>query len=348
MKLEPAGLADSTDQLASYSAKSLSDPSQIEKENQQLRKHVYQLRNLVKVSLEATSILNEQELIHSYIMNLFGLLSIKSIVVMTNSTDFSGDFVPVQYRGVKKQDVARLKVSQSDKVLALFDQHRPNVLPIAPENGLFDAAFSRKVSALGGHLVAPILQGSQTLGLAIIGEKHNSQLFTDTEIEIITGLTNFLGIGILNARLYKEKEQMSLTDPLTGLYNRRHLETRLQNEIARARRFHHPLSLVLLDVDDFKNYNDRLGHLSGDLLLKNLADVLTNTVRCSDTIARYGGEEFCIILPELAETEALRFSERIRKVIFSHPFEKREIQPKGHVTISLGTATFPNDANYKK
>lgn len=316
-------------------------------QNKQLRKHVYQLRNLIKVSLEVNSILDEDALIHSYIMNLFGLLTIKSVVVLTSDSKYPADFTPAQFRGITKREARELKLVSSDAFLELF-LHRPFLSLQNSDDRAVSSRFIQSVARTGGEIIAPILHGHKMLGLVVIGAKHSNQIFTDSETEIIVGLSNFLATGLWNARLYKLKERMSLTDPLTGLYNRRHLEDSLKKEISRARRFHHPLSLVMLDVDDFKNYNDRLGHPSGDLLLKHLANVLAGTVRRSDTVARYGGEEFCIILPELAAAEARRFSERIRKVISSHPFEQRDVQPKGNITISLGTATFPNDASYMK
>ncbi|MCZ6818852.1 MAG: sensor domain-containing diguanylate cyclase, partial [Calditrichaeota bacterium] len=204
--------------------------------------------------------------------------------------------------------------------------------------------FLSQVANLECQLLTPLVHCDHRFGLVIIGNKHNNRPYSLAEIDIFTTLTNFLAVALSNARIYKEMERISLTDPLTGLFNRRYFDNYLDTEIARAKRFEHPLSLVMLDVDHFKNYNDQLGHLNGDHLLVSLAEVLTGTVRRSDIVARYGGEEFCIILPEIARDGALVFSERLRNTISAHPFRKREVQPDGHVSISIGTATYPDDA----
>jgi len=204
------------------------------------------------------------------------------------------------------------------------------------------------VESVGGQLIAPIIHRKILLGLVIIGEKHSKNPYSQSELELFSLLTNFLAVALTNVRLYKEMERVSVTDPLTGMFNRRYFENFLQNEVSRARRFNHTLSLVILDLDHFKNYNDSLGHPAGDMLLKQLTKVLISTVRSTDLVARYGGEEFCVILPEICQKGALRFSERLRNLVFSYPFEKKEIQPNGHITISLGTATYPSDAQMMK
>ena len=143
--------------------------------------------------------------------------------------------------------------------------------------------------------------------------------------------------------LNKKLEILSITDGLTGLYNHRHFYERLATEIARAARYNHDLSLIIIDVDFFKHYNDNHGHLAGDIVLKGVADCIKSGVREIDITARYGGEEFAAILPEVDKKGALAFAERIRNVVASHPFSKKETQPNGNLTISLGVATFPED-----
>ncbi len=102
---------------------------------------------------------------------------------------------------------------------------------------------------------------------------------------------------------------------------------------------------MFFDVDHFKNYNDTLGHPAGDMALKTVARILNSTIRKSDIAVRYGGEEFCVILPEDDMESAFKFAERLRKLIESHYFEKEEVQPSGKFTISLGVASFPQNAD---
>lgn len=316
--------------------------------NKQLRRQLYDLHNLFEISLELNSILDENQLIHCYLVNLFGLLATKSAVIMTNSKPNSNKFTAEYYRGITKNQARALTINKSDPIFEIF-RHNQRVLVINNKNNSKSMSeYFKIVKNMGGNLIAPLIHRQKILGVVIIGEKHNKKPYSQSEKEMFSLLTNFLSVAVTNARLYKEMERVSLTDPLTGLFNRRYIENFLLNEVSRARRFNHPLSLVMLDVDHFKNYNDCLGHPAGDMLLKDLANILTKTARRTDIIARYGGEEFCVILPEISQNGAFSFSERLRNIIFSHPFNRREIQPCGHITISLGTATYPLDAQMMK
>jgi len=120
----------------------------------------------------------------------------------------------------------------------------------------------------------------------------------------------------------RQNHLLSITDALTGTYNRRYLMERLPQEIERARRYGHPLSVVLCDVDHFKKVNDTYGHQAGDQVLESFARLLTGSVRADiDWVTRYGGEEFLIVLPETSVTDAVAFAEKMRAAIAAHPFE---------------------------
>lgn len=140
----------------------------------------------------------------------------------------------------------------------------------------------------------------------------------------------------------KKLELMSLTDALTGLSNRRYLELTLEKEFDRAKRYTKPLSVIMIDADDFKKYNDSNGHVLGDKLLVEIAEVLKKNIRSADFVARYGGEEFIILLPETEQQGAFDLAERIRKEIQKMDIEGKEKQPKGFVSISLGVSTYPS------
>lgn len=147
----------------------------------------------------------------------------------------------------------------------------------------------------------------------------------------------------LNEMNEKLKE-LSITDGLTAVYNQRFFYEKLADELKRASRYDHNVSLIMCDIDYFKMYNDANGHLEGDIVLKEVAEILQKSVRLQDTVARYGGEEFCIIMPETDKKSALGVAERIRIAVHEHPFKHESSQPKGNLTISLGIATCPDDA----
>lgn len=138
--------------------------------------------------------------------------------------------------------------------------------------------------------------------------------------------------------------QLAVTDGLTQLYNHRHFHERLALEVERSIRNGLPLSLMMIDVDHFKHYNDHHGHPAGDEVLRQLARLLTDQRRANDFCARYGGEEFCVVLVDTAKFTAAKVAERLRERIASHPFPHAEEQPGGRLSISIGVATFPDDA----
>lgn len=147
-----------------------------------------------------------------------------------------------------------------------------------------------------------------------------------------------------NARRLIVLEQESITDPLTGIYNRRYLERRLTDEIARAHRYGMPLSVLLIDIDHFKHVNDVHGHQVGDLVLAGMAQLIATTLRTTDIVARYGGEEIMVIAPSTPVKTAADLAERLRKVVENASFEvpvelSRDISALS-VTVSIGVACF--------
>ena len=138
----------------------------------------------------------------------------------------------------------------------------------------------------------------------------------------------------------KKLEEISITDALTNLFNRRHFDKALELEKSRSERMKHKFTILIMDIDKFKIYNDTNGHPAGDALLKEFSKVLKTCVRDTDLAARYGGEEFVVLCPETDSTQALVVAERIRSSMENHPFLHREKQPFGFVSVSIGLATF--------
>lgn len=154
-----------------------------------------------------------------------------------------------------------------------------------------------------------------------------------------------LGYFVKADKQYIEQLEYGVNiDNLTGIYNHRYFSNALKSLTELAKENNKPLSLIFLDIDYFKNYNDLNGHQKGDLVLKNIADILKESTRKDDVVARYGGEEFVIILPEAAEAFAVKIGERIRERIEATYFENQELQPNGNLTISMGVSSFPEKA----
>lgn len=169
------------------------------------------------------------------------------------------------------------------------------------------------------------------------------------EIIILSIAVIFSCLTIIHlTTLYFNARRNALIDSLTQVYNRRALNKMLDNEIKRAERFKHPLTIIMLDIDYFKIYNDNNGHVAGDRLLQRLTKIILGKIREVDTLARYGGEEFTIILPETSHNGAVKVAERIRKAVEDAKFKGGQNQPKGNLTISLGLVTFHGEYKSKK
>lgn len=138
---------------------------------------------------------------------------------------------------------------------------------------------------------------------------------------------------------------LSTTDDLTQLSNIRYFKTQLEKEHNRAVRYGRPYSIIFLDVDHFKQYNDRNGHVAGDTVLQKLGSLLRSHCRNSDHPCRYGGEEFVVLCTETTPTDAMAFIDRFRKTFASYPFENAKAQPLGHVSVSAGVAGFPENGD---
>jgi len=160
------------------------------------------------------------------------------------------------------------------------------------------------------------------------------------DMDFMAILSHQIAAGIEKSRLFEKIQGLSQRDGLTGLYNHRMFEEKLQMEINRRKRTRYPLSLIMLDIDFFKQYNDTYGHQAGDSVLKELAEIIESQSRSdsTDMCCRYGGEEFAMIMPELELHNAVKVAERLRSVVEEHAFRMNEQKSEGRVTISLGVA----------
>jgi len=183
----------------------------------------------------------------------------------------------------------------------------------------------------------PITLGGRPLAVLNLTDKSGGEKFDKHDIATLDSIAPQIAVAVDRMTLREqvgEFEQLSITDPLTGLLNRRYIEERLAEEINRAGRSSGPLSFLMLDVDEFKSYNDRFGHPAGDEALRIVGAVLKDAVRGADVAARYGGEEFSILLPETTNSEARVIAERIRQNVDQAEFPNRK------VTVSIGIATY--------
>jgi diguanylate cyclase (GGDEF)-like protein len=180
----------------------------------------------------------------------------------------------------------------------------------------------------------------------VIGIDNRSKYgLTVDDMDFLAILSHQLAAGIEKSRLFGQIQQMSQHDGLTGLYNHRMFKEKLLHEINRHGRNQKPLSLMMLDIDHFKQFNDTYGHQAGDAALKELAALITGQTRCNtiDICCRYGGEEFAVIMPELELFQAVRVAERLRKAVEDSIFIVKDTKLERRMTISLGVACIAGD-----
>jgi two-component system cell cycle response regulator len=190
-------------------------------------------------------------------------------------------------------------------------------------------------------LAVPLESQSQLLGVLVIYGRTNEQPFGDEDLETITSLARQAGVGIENVLLHQEAQRLSITDGLTGIWNYRYFQMQMAQHFAAAVRFEHRLSLLVIDIDRFKDVNDRYGHQRGDATLVELARrVVMHTRLNIDTLARYGGEEFVLILPETGLEGARIVADKIRDEVAKTAFGTDEEEPI-EVTVSIGYASYP-------
>ena len=188
-------------------------------------------------------------------------------------------------------------------------------------------------------IVAPLFFEGRVSGtLAIHATRPN--VFTHDDLRLLDAIATLASSAIANALLYEKTEQLAIKDSLTGLFVRRYFYERLKEEHRRALISQKTMSLIMCDLDHFKECNDRFGHQGGDLMLIQLAEILSENLK-SALLARYGGEEFAILLPETSKAEALKVAEGIRSVVENAPFNIR--REKVSMTISAGVANLPDD-----
>ncbi|MDP4012207.1 MAG: diguanylate cyclase [Candidatus Nanoarchaeia archaeon] len=188
----------------------------------------------------------------------------------------------------------------------------------------------------GAILALPLRVGTKSIGMiSIYSEKPVDN------ISLFSTLSEQVSLGMMNALNYKHVSEESVTDKLTTLYNRGYFNTSISKELSRSARLGKPISLIILDVDNFKRLNDSCGHLKGDQVLKDVSGLIKSSIRAMDTPFRYGGEEFVVLLPETDSKEALAVAERVRKSVEQNNFIATG-NFDGRVTISLGLVTCNN------
>lgn len=203
--------------------------------------------------------------------------------------------------------------------------------------------FVQNTLGTGYFVTVPLKSKDKTLGALLVDNIFTGKPITKNDMRILTMFANHAGLAIENSRLYEETEYLSKTDWLTKLWNSGELHKRIEAALSKSRIEDKNLSVLMIDVDNFKPYNDSVGHRKGDEAIHKIASLLSRKSRGDDFVARYGGEEFTVVMPNTSKEIASTIAERLKEDV-EREFASPQV-PKGvpRLTISIGISTFPYD-----
>ena len=253
-------------------------------------------------------------------------------LVIEAAKGFSEDFLDTHCWQIRPGGMTAKIISQSE--------------PLIIEDTSMEPSFSNPIAVREGirSLVAvPLVFDKNTIGILYV-DGFEPRNYSGSEIRLVSILANQAAVAINNAQMHEKTKWLAITDGLTEVYNHRFFHEQLDKEVQRAERYGHSISVIMMDIDYFKNYNDLFGHKKGDQVLRIMAKLLSKYTRKADLVARYGGDEFVVILPETTKEKALDLAERIRIRIEESDLAKAEAFENGRLTVSLGIASYPEDA----
>src|ERR1041385_7013064 len=274
---------------------------------------------------------NLKELLQSERASLMMLDETASELIMKAASGLSAD--PATVSPVRVGEGVSGEVIDTGKAIIMTDLRMAGRKPAPAERHYKTNSF----------ISYPITIGSRKVGVLNVTDKSGGGTYDEVDLSLLEIIGPQVALALERAEWQEratEFQLMSITDALTALPNRRYLEERLAEELSRSKRYDYPMSFLMIDIDDFKAYNDKNGHQAGDLALQITAHCLKGALRQADVASRYGGEEFCILLPQTGMVEAGVIADRIRNRVSTTHFPHGKSQPLGRVTISVGVSTF--------
>lgn len=301
----------------------------------EVRRSRDQMSALFQIAMDITLHLQLEELLGSIVRRTVTLLdAFCGGVRLVERMESSWEYGPITFWPVDENN-KYLLLALEGETKSVVENGKSEVIKMPPRT---PKASDRNGGDSGSAgIIVPMKWEGDVIGVLYVLTDQQGPPFAETDASLLNLLASQAAIAIQNSRFYESCQALAVTDPLTGLYNRRFFSEKLGEEMSRSVREDKPLSLIVLDVDFLKKHNDSKGHLEGDKLLCRIAEILRLAVRESDIASRYGGDEFAVLLPGAAETEALQVAERIRSEVGAGELAGTKI------SVSLGLATFPKD-----
>ncbi len=319
----------------------------LENANMELDKKVFEFQSLFQVANHVGSTLNLTDILKLILQSATHITNSpagsvalydneKNELTIQASMGFSDDFLKEVKWKVRSKGITK-DILQAKGPMVIKDTSR-------------DKRFNNPVALkenIQSVMAVPLNFQDEIVGIIYVDD-FIPRDFSRDEKNLLSVLSTYAAMVIKNAQLHLKTRLLAITDGLTGLYNHKFFQDNLESEILRTKRYNHYVSLIILDIDYFKKYNDTYGHVRGDNILKVLAGILKEKTREVDIVARYGGEEFVVILPETGKFKAQRIAERIRKSVEEYDFTAQGFKKGNKITVSIGCAVYPDDAKTKR
>jgi diguanylate cyclase (GGDEF)-like protein len=332
--------ATATDRLAALDLAR----AELERHAQHLERRQSELKLINAVSAAVSGTLDLERLLQTAVRSIAKGLRMERVAVGILSDDQSHLEIAVEYRsdGVPVTVGAKLPVRRRSALAeVVFERRIVSADDLQNDPVMRDCRDWINERHLVSGAILPLIVESRVIGTLSVNTTTAARLLTADELGVLETAANQIAVGIRNARLYGRAKERANEDSLTGLFNHRYLQERLDNELARAERGSQPLAIVLFDLNNFKSFNDNFGHQAGDEVLRFVATALTSCLRTTDIAGRYGGDEFLVILPQADEGGARLLLSRLHNKI-----ERRDAGfPPIPIQMSAGIAVYPRDGH---
>ncbi len=312
-------------------------------EIEQYERKIYDLKQLIEISKGLNSTLDYNTLIDSILLTCMGQMQLLNAgIFLKKGIGFENYSLHRNYKGFEIDHNLEYELNAESALVEHLDGNFHCHTLHELEEAVKDDDAMGILKRLKPQLVLPLKSKGELNGVIILGERITQNEFTESEKEYLLNISSLAGIAINNAMLY----EMATTDMMTKLKIHHYFHTILLEEMERAVKYRRQLSLIMIDIDHFKMFNDKHGHTAGDIVLVNVAKIIKENVRQMDIAARYGGEEFSIILPKTDINEALIVAERIREAIENCTVVHNNEDLR--ITVSVGLTQFDAEMDRKK
>ena len=297
------------------------------------------LKEILEIAFQITAQLEVENIVKNVVWSYATKFQCEAVTVVLGDPVDEDAVQVIPYKGLKREETS-ISFPPITPVLSFLEKDEFSQLPFSYFSEAFpDKTIVTLLESLATDVIVPLRTDKGVVGFVLLTKSGKGVQYGLLEIEYITRIARFAAIAIENASLFRQ----ATTDRMTGLFSHHYFEKTLEEELERARRYKATFSLVMFDIDHFKQFNDAYGHLQGDRIIRDISKLLMKSIRQVDFPARYGGEEFAVILPAVDIKGALVVAERLRRKVeqFAFPGEAEPL----HVTISIGVTEFDAEAN---